>query len=362
VVGFGGYRVAFRQVTLDEGQRRAIEARATVAEIRIMTTLSNADSANQRWGFMSAGIGAVVWTAAPWLPLGTPPSFASLEHLFLFFPLFAAPLAIVLLSTMERSTLPLYRVALRIQPAAALTLLVSFFIAKGALAGVLTAGWLVVALAIGVAGSGLVKRRSAAARSDVSLLAAHFFLPVGAVWLLLSRLGVEPLHFSPRTVLLAALHFHFSGFTLQILIAATGRQLQAAAWRLRAMHRCAAIGAIAGIPLIAAGNALSLPALKMAGVAAMVFSSFALAIASTAVAREARSPMVTGLLCISAGSITGGMVIAGIYGVGELLGAGWIGIPRMVQVHGLLNALGFTLCGLGAHLHMRLGAPSSNPN
>ena len=44
------------------------------------------------------------------------------------------------------------------------------------------------------------------------------------------------------------------------------------------------------------------------------------------------------------------MGLAGIYGIGELTGAGWIGIPRMVAIHGLLNAFGFTWCGLLGHL------------
>jgi hypothetical protein len=44
------------------------------------------------------------------------------------------------------------------------------------------------------------------------------------------------------------------------------------------------------------------------------------------------------------------MGLAGVYGIGELTGADWIGIPRMVAIHGLLNALGFTWCGLLGHL------------
>ena len=40
------------------------------------------------------------------------------------------------------------------------------------------------------------------------------------------------------------------------------------------------------------------------------------------------------------------MVLAGVYGVGELVGAGWVGVHGMVVSHGLLNALGFTLCGI----------------
>jgi hypothetical protein len=325
--------------------------------------LTSTGSADRRWSFTSSGLGTVGWLAAPWLPVGSPPSFGSIEHVFAFLPLVAVPLALVLLSTLlqpEGSSMPLsHRVAQRTQPAAALMVLASFFVAKGALAGGLTAVWLIMTVMVAVAGIRRVKSATSANLSNVSLLACYLFLPVGAAWLLLSRLGVGPQNFSALTVFLAALHFHFSGFTLQILIAATGRQLQRSASRLGGVHRCVAIGAIAGIPLIAAGNAFGSPLVKFVGVASMVLSTIALAGTSTAVAFESRSRSARRLLLVSAASIATAMAVAGVYGVGELTGSGWIGIPRMVQIHGLVNALGFTLCGLIAHLQLALPRPSA---
>ena len=35
------------------------------------------------------------------------------------------------------------------------------------------------------------------------------------------------------------------------------------------------------------------------------------------------------LILVSSLSLAAAMVVAGVYGVGELTGAGWIGIPRM---------------------------------
>jgi hypothetical protein len=52
----------------------------------------------------------------------------------------------------------------------------------------------------------------------------------------------------------------------------------------------------------------------------------------------------------SVASIFLAMVVAGIFGVVELLGGEWISIAEMVEYHGLLNALGFVLCGVSAHL------------
>ena len=311
-----------------------------------------------RWGVMSSALGSLLWLAAPLVPVDSAPTFASIEHVFVFMPLVAAPLAILLLSTLldaasATKSVP-YAVARRIQPVAAAMVLASFFLPKGALAGGLTAGWLVMTILLAVGGLRRLQLQADSHLTNVNLLAAHLFLPVGAAWLLLSRLGLGPRNFAPLTVFLAALHFHFSGFTLQILIAATGRKLRESPSRFGAVHRCLAIGAIAGIPLIAAGNIAALPALKFTGVAFMVLSTIALAATSAAVGLNASARAPRQLLLVSAVSVAAGMVLAGFYGVGELTGAGWIGIPRMVAIHGLLNALGFTLCGLFGHLLLQL--------
>jgi hypothetical protein len=91
----------------------------------------------------------------------------------------------------------------------------------------------------------------------------------------------------------------------------------------------------------------------------MVASTIALAITSTAVAWRVPDRAAQLMLLVSAASITAGMVIAGVYSVGELAGRAWIGIPRMVAIHGLLNALGFTLFGLLGHLRLRLAGDGS---
>jgi YndJ-like protein len=302
----------------------------------------------QRWSVMSAGLGAVAWLAAPWLPIGAPPAFGSIEHVFVFAPLVAVPLALALVSALLPSGR--YVLAQRMQPAAAAMVLASLFVAKGSLAAGLTAGWLIMAMTVAISG---VRSKGQGAARNPSLLAAHLFLPVGAVWLLLSRLGAGPRSFSALTVFLAAVHFHFSGFTLQVLIAATGDLLPASATRLRAAHRYIAIGAIVGIAAIAAGNGLASPALKAAGVAAMVLSVMGFAVTSASVALASSSRVARALLLVSAGSVASGMVVAAIYGAGEVTGSGWIGIPRMVRVHGLVDAVGFTFCALGAHLRTR---------
>src|SRR5262249_36526550 len=58
----------------------------------------------------------------------------------------------------------------------------------------------------------------------VSLIAAHFFWVVGAVWLVLSRLGLRPRGFAPPPVLLPAAPLHFRGVPPPILVAPTRRR------------------------------------------------------------------------------------------------------------------------------------------
>lgn len=316
--------------------------------------------ADDPWSARSAALGAALWMAAPFVPTEPRPSFGALEHTFLFLPLVAAPLALRLLSRVlapppspRASVLPLVRHA---QPFAAAMLLGSFFVPEGGVAGALAAGWLIVAGALAVAGAGRSMRlRSGRHQVSASSVAAHVFLPIGAAWLTMSRLGVAPPRLAPLTVFLAAVHFHYSGFILQILIAATGRSIPDRRAGLAAVHRGVAFGAIVGIPIIAAGNIADLPVLKHLGVSAMVLSTLGLATISAVIATELPSQPSRWFLLASAASIAAAMILAGVYGVGEIMGRSFIAIPRMAATHGLLNAVGFSLCGLVGHLLLRPG-------
>lgn len=307
-----------------------------------------------RYGLSAAALGAVAWVVLPWLPADSTPGQFSLEHVFLFLPLVVAPLSYVLLSRLmyedgSRSQ-SAFRIVAMVQPVAAALATVAFFLPAGSLAGWLAAPWLAVAVATAVCGLSRIRRGAGIHFSNVNLIAAHVFLPAAAVWLLLSRLGVTPPNFSPLRVVLAAVHFHYGGFALQILIGATGRRLPTSLRRMGTLHRIAAIGALFGIPMIAAGHLLAVDSLKFAGVSVQVLVSLSLAVTMAAVAIHASRSAPRLLLLTAAASIAVGMAIAGIYGAGELAGTPWMEVPQMVIVHGLLNALGFALCGMAGHL------------
>jgi len=243
------------------------------------STGSEARRSGSHWSVTSAVVGTVLWLVAPFVPVASPPSFGSIEHVFVFMPLVTAPLALFLLAVLlesgDHSRVGFHRSARRAQPVAAAMVLASFVLPNGTLAGALAAGWLVVAAMIAVGGARRAAHVPGRHGANVSLLAAHVFLPIGAVWLLLSRLGIAPRDLTALTVFLATLHFHYSGFTLQVLIAAAGLQLPDRRSWLSALHRTLAIGAAAGIPMIAAGNIGHSSVLKFLGVSAMVLDGLA---------------------------------------------------------------------------------------
>jgi hypothetical protein len=132
---------------------------------------------------------------------------------------------------------------------------------------------------------------------------------------------------------------------------------------LRRPYRFVIAGAILGIPLVAVGNIASLPVIKLGGVLIVSLTLIALAVVFVLLALRIGDARARVLLVIAGASVLAGMSLAVIYGIGELTGRAWIGIPQMARWHAPINALGFTLPGLLAHVVWRrraalAGAPA----
>jgi hypothetical protein len=103
---------------------------------------------------------------------------------------------------------------------------------------------------------------------------------------------------------------------------------------------------IAGPGLLAAGIALS-PELEWAGVLAQAAGLGGLAVVTVrGVLPRLPGRLARGLLVVSTASSLVAVAFALAYGWGEWAGRHLVPIPRMAQVHGVANALGFVLCGL----------------
>jgi hypothetical protein len=175
--------------------------------------------------------------------------------------------------------------------------------------------------------------------------AGLLYLPVGGVWFVMSRLGIQPFGFGDTIVLLTAVHFHFAGFAAPILAGMAGRLLNAQK-RPPSLFPLVAIGIIGGTPLVAGGITFS-PALALIG--AFVISIGLMLLAGLVIGLLLRMvDSVTGrvLLGISSLSSFSAMVLACMYAYSIVAKKLIIDIPQMAMTHGLLNAFGFATCGL----------------
>jgi len=289
-------------------------------------------------------LGMVVWIAllitAPWFR-----GVESIERLFLFAPLVIVPLGFALLTHGEPAagSTPFLKWAIRLQPAAALLVIVSFLRDAKLVTALLILPWVAVCGLAALHGAANLRRRGVQFAPAIPFFATGYLLG-GSVWLFLSRAGINAGGFQEPIVLLTAVHFHYSGFAAVLM---TGRL----AWRcandprLVIYARAFCVGTILAIALTAVGFVFSLP-LKFAAICLLATSLAGAALLTVWISPEMRVHAARVRLRISSCAILAGMVLAVLYGAGELAGSSWIDLSEMAIFHGALNALGFTFCGL----------------
>lgn len=169
------------------------------------------------------------------------------------------------------------------------------------------------------------------------------YLVVGTVWLLLHSLRIEPVGVEPPFVLLTAVHFHYAGFTATLLAALVRRQTAAASPRLSA----AMIAAVVLAPPIVALGFTFVGVLQVIGAALLTGGLFALSwLTLRHVVPRVTDRLARSLLVVSALAVLVPMVLALQWAIGWNFDTPALSIPMMARTHGVVNALGFTLCGV----------------
>ena len=210
----------------------------------------------------------------------------------------------------------------------------------GPAAGVLAIPWLVVAIAVAISRlPGMWARlRSLRAFADgLGADAACAFLAVGATWALLSRLGVRPMGFEDRIVLLTAVHFHVAGFVLVLV----GELL-----RRRAGTGILAAGLAAlviGIPTTALGflgvDAAALVGGWLVAVGGIVIGAGLLRAGLRGPVAGLRGP----LPAVAGVALLLSMPLAVVWATTSWLGIAFLSVPLMAATHGALNVVGFAV-------------------
>lgn len=274
-----------------------------------------------------------------------------IERLLLLSVLVFTPLTLSIVATVESNNARsgLLRVAVLVQPFAALLVVLSFHTRTGFMAAAMSLGWVGLTGLTALFGLRRLWRRWSSFKSllpmeELCLDAGLAYVSAGSGWLFLSRWGLNPLGFSDTIILLTAVHFHYAGFAAPILTGLAGRKIRSGI--ARKFYLLAATGVIAGPPLVAAGITLSRGVEAFSAVVLAV-SLFALALLILfVIVPTLKRRLAQLLLILSATSVIVTMIFACLYALGRFQGITTVTIPLMAQIHGLSNALGFVLCGL----------------
>jgi hypothetical protein len=314
----------------------------------------------------SAACGFLVWGLIALGAMAGRISLDAIAALFLLSPLVLVPLGFEITRPPTVESTPPGRWARNLLPVGALLATLSFWPSAGPSAGLVASGWLLVCALAAIDGLWRFVRGGYRSVDGVCSSASAVYLFVGSVWLILSRLGSTSFHYPERTVLLATVHFSFTGFVLPIVAGATANARRTAPGPAApALGFTLVVAAIlVGPALLAAGNVRQSPALKLVGALLLVAASFGLAsqVASVMRRRCMASRRARALVAISALSLVVGMLLVAVYAVGEATGRAWLTVPQMARLHGAINALGFALCGLlGWALETR-GSPLLGPS
>jgi len=292
--------------------------------------------ARVRTALLSAATGAVIWFVvllAPWdsnLGLGT------IEKLFLLGPLVVVPLGLQLADTAKPCLLFI----------TAAGVVASFLSPVGLLAGLLTVPWLVVCGSVEVFGLIKLGRDFTQRRLDerkICQATATMGLVVGGIGLLQSRWGMEPLGFHEPLVLLVAVHFHFAAFVTPLI---AGEVIARMAGKGGMTKWILIVCALGGSPMLAAGYVSHVAALRLMGAALLVAALVIIAVWMLGHLKDIQPRTAQLLLGVSAVSVVAAMIYAGVYALADFFGQVWIAIPQMARTHGVINAIGFSVCGL----------------
>jgi YndJ-like protein len=262
--------------------------------------------------------------------------------LFLLAPLVVVPLALSLLPTdqVSRSSRVNRSIARWLLPLGAALTTASFFLRDGRLAGALVCVWLIVALALALDGLDRLIRTRLRSFPEFCFTIGEGYAFVGALWLLASRLGMQPAGFHEPIVLLTAVHFHYAG-----LMAAVLAGLVASSTRtpliLRIALSCAVLGpGLLGLAFLAG------PKLKLAAVGLMLIGECGIALGTFRIGLADAASNGGKMLLVGSACVILGMALAGIWAIGEYPLHGFVNLEQMARYHGVLNSVGFGLCSL----------------
>jgi hypothetical protein len=309
------------------------------------------------WGTRMATVGALVWVILVVGVLLGAFHLNIFDLLFLLAPWAVVPLALSLVPVtpvtgVDRVSCLAVRYLLF--PGAVLST-VSFFLREGKAAAGLVCLWVVLAAALALDGLGRFIQTRLKSFPQFCYAIGEGYALVGALWLLASRLGLQPFGFHEPIVLLTAVHFHYAGLMAAILagLAASETGTKHPRPILRMALSCAVLGpGLLGLAFLAG------PKMKLAAVGLMLIGESGIALGTFRIGLADARNFGGRMLLIGSASVIFGMTLAGIWAIGEYPLHAFVNLEQMARFHGVLNSAGFGLCSLVGWTFLR-GKPQA---
>lgn len=267
---------------------------------------------------------------------------STFDFLFLLAPWVVVPLTLSLVPAIEDSRpsrISRSAIAYLLFPGAVLAT-ASFFLPDGRTAGALTVLWVFASISLALDGLMRLIRTRLQSFQEFCFAFGQGYALVGALWLLASRMGMQPVGFHEPIVLLTAVHFHYAG-----LMAAVLAGLAASSGRTSLSLRMTLSGAVLGPALLGVAF-LAGPKLKLAAVLLMIIGEYGIAFGTFRIGLARASEMGGRILILGSACVILGMVLAGVWAVGEYPLHAFVNLEQMARYHGVLNSVGFGLCSL----------------
>ncbi|HEU5226706.1 MAG TPA: YndJ family transporter [Ktedonobacteraceae bacterium] len=307
-----------------------------------------------RWNHISIGLGTIAWVLIVLASLFGVMVLDDLQIILLLAILIITPLAIPLVSLPRMAPLPsrLASFVLFLQPFAALLGGASFLLSMGPVAAALAVVWFLFTGLLALIGLLWLLQAPSRSLADLCLAVALLYLPIGGIWMVLARLGLQPLGFGVHTDLLTAVHFHFIALAALIITGLTGHAIQTThhdtSW---VIYHIAALGVLVNPILVATGLTIAqitnLHFLDTAPADLLALSLILIALLGLRFVVPATTSLFAKvLLVLSYTTVFVTMLFAGAYALGMATGGWTITLSQMILIHGLENALIFGLCGL----------------
>jgi hypothetical protein len=286
-------------------------------------------------------LGCVVWLILALASFASGVHLGIIEVLFLLGPWVVVPLGADLVhgkGSSKRSAV----LDWVLFTAASLTT-VSFFVGNRIAAAWLASSWLLVCA--GFAGDGLRRFVSSGTKSFAQFCFAvgEGYLLVAGAWLVASRAGLQLLAFREPIVLLTAVHFHFAGFASAVLAGLTYERFRESRWK--AALQAVLVAVVCGPGILGLAFLLG-PKVKLVAALLIALGQIGLAGAMVRVGIAEKNSSGRWLLFVAGGSVTAGMILAAVWAIGDYPLQAFVNIRQMAEFHGVLNAVGFVLCGL----------------